>query len=235
MEVIHARNIEELKTIIEPQLSPADWNGEPADWVQWHALVATVPTPEPAASLQRMSAVDAANPTAPIDPARPVLVERGEGAFDLEAWKPAALAAAFGALPLRVNGSNNDGVPVTIPANVFLSYFELQQTTDAGGNVANADIFTIAVFDQQVFDLRTAVATTTAHAAHELYSPPAIPALGLAGCTRRLLERMPPSLRQDTRWLLLGPARSGTSLHTDPKNTSAWNTVCHGVKRWAIM
>lgn len=42
------------------------------------------------------------------------------------------------------------------------------------------------------------------------------------------------SKRPDYRWLIIGPARSGSTFHVDPNATSAWNAVIKGEKKWLL-
>lgn len=40
--------------------------------------------------------------------------------------------------------------------------------------------------------------------------------------------------RPNDRWLIVGPARSGSTFHKDPNGTSAWNAVIRGSKYWLM-
>ena len=40
--------------------------------------------------------------------------------------------------------------------------------------------------------------------------------------------------RPDSKWLIIGPARSGSTYHKDPNATSAWNAVVRGSKYWIM-
>ena len=78
---------------------------------------------------------------------------------------------------------------------------------------------------------RTVLGPRSIGALDTLYAPPA----ALHSCRARLLERLPPALRPRTRWLLIGPARSGdAALRRGPSGAASWSTACCGApSRWA--
>ncbi|WP_181427866.1 cupin-like domain-containing protein [Pseudomonas mosselii] len=47
-----------------------------------------------------------------------------------------------------------------------------------------------------------------------------------------LESKLPEHLRPQWRWMFIGPTGSGTHLHVDVLDTSAWNVVITGRKRW---
>jgi hypothetical protein len=61
------------------------------------------------------------------------------------------------------------------------------------------------------------------------YAPPPDHVFGLD-----LFSLLPAKSRPDWRWLIAGPARSGSTFHVDPNATSAWNAVVSGTKRWVM-
>lgn len=53
--------------------------------------------------------------------------------------------------------------------------------------------------------------------------------------TRADLLSLMGDARPDYRWLIAGPARSGSGWHKDPNMTSAWNAVMQGSKYWMML
>lgn len=49
-----------------------------------------------------------------------------------------------------------------------------------------------------------------------------------------LFNYLPKPHRPHHRWLIAGPTRSGSTFHTDPNCTSAWNSVLIGRKKWIL-
>lgn len=53
-------------------------------------------------------------------------------------------------------------------------------------------------------------------------------------CFDQDLFKLLGSDRPDHRWLIMGPARSGSTFHKDPNGTCAWNAVVTGSKLWIM-
>ena len=47
-----------------------------------------------------------------------------------------------------------------------------------------------------------------------------------------LFQALGSQARPDYRWLIVGPARSGSIFHVDPNQTNAWNVSIRGRKKW---
>jgi len=144
----------------------------------------------------------------------------------MEAWPAAAqggdrqwtwpgLRRRLGGHRFKV-GSDDDGFAVRLSLEHFLSYLD---DPVAGASCDDSPLY---VFDGTFGEKEGSKALL------EDFSVPAYFAedlLALAGNKKR-----PPF-----RWVVFGPARSGSSLHIDPLATSAWNALLVGTKRWALL
>lgn len=91
--------------------------------------------------------------------------------------------------------------------------------------VDNNDESPLYLFDH-AFAEKMQLATDSSKGEALDYTPPA--------CFGPDLFTLLGSDRPHHRWLIIGPARSGSTFHKDPNNTSAWNAVITGSKYWLM-
>ncbi|PQE19928.1 F-box and domain protein [Rutstroemia sp. NJR-2017a BVV2] len=68
----------------------------------------------------------------------------------------------------------------------------------------------------------------------DLLSSSSSPAYQIPSCFGEDLFTVLGADRPDDKWLIVGPARSGSTYHKDPNATSAWNAVLRGSKYWIM-
>lgn len=180
-------------------------------------------------------------------PCRPVLIT---GALDGKRWPILAKWGSCGDRPRRpaIDESNDKLTkqsfrvgPVDMVFDDFLRYSELQaeesplylfdckfvertapaQTTDSAGS------------SNPTSTTKEAAANVSTMAPDHLYQTPKYFANTEHHPHRDLFECMG-GQRPDYRWLIVGPARSGSKWHIDPNSTHAWNAVVSGSKRWLM-
>mmetsp|Transcript_62467 Transcript_62467/g.163975 ORF Transcript_62467/g.163975 Transcript_62467/m.163975 type:complete len:406 (-) Transcript_62467:31-1248(-) len=156
---------------------------------------------------------------AELDPSEPALLGQSALAgWELSALTLQGLRDAFPKLQLVLRGTDDEGDPVSVSCAAFVRYMLDQDDAEL------ADEEPLAVFDADVL--------YDCEALSALYQIPDVERLDFRV---GLLERLPQVLQPPLRWLILGPTRSGTSLHQDPPGTCAWNVVTHGRKRWVLL
>ena len=108
-------------------------------------------------------------------------------------------------------GDHDDGTVLRAKLKVFLQYLETNK--DDSPLYLFEDSIQRCPVSKQILSLYR----VPPHFAHDL-----------------LLASMPEDHIPPYNWLLIGPKRSGTRMHLDPRSTSAWNMSVTGRKRWVL-
>lgn len=111
-------------------------------------------------------------------------------------------------------GSDDDGYAVRLKMRYFADY-----ALDPGS--AGADDSPLYIFDGTFGDRDES---------KELLRDYCVPSY----FSEDLFQHVGGDRRPPYRWVVFGPARSGSSLHIDPLGTSAWNALLQGHKRWCL-
>ncbi|KAJ9473416.1 Bifunctional arginine demethylase and lysyl-hydroxylase PSR [Diplonema papillatum] len=123
-------------------------------------------------------------------------------------WSYSGLLKSFGEEKFKV-GKDDHGTTLKLKLKTYMKYVE-RQTDDS---------------PLYVFDSNLGGKAVKAQIASSYTVPRYFPD-DMFAC----LDDRPPY-----RWFLAGPKRSGTCVHIDPLQTSAWNTLLVGRKKWAFL
>ena len=107
-------------------------------------------------------------------------------------------------------GKDDEGYPIRIPIRQYVHYAS-----------QNKDDSPVYLFESQVAADKVISTMLKTYARPEWFR-------------NDFFDHCNANRRPPHRWLCVGPERSGTTMHTDPLNTNAWNTVIAGRKLWIV-
>ncbi|CAE8617030.1 unnamed protein product [Polarella glacialis] len=141
---------------------------------------------------------------------RPVIVEGACSDWPaMSRWSTEALDERFRHVDFKV-GKTDKGKNINLKMKYFLDYMKHQQDDNP----------------LYLFETKVDENNTMRHLLDDFDHPDLFP--------HDWFGLMNDEARPPHRWWAIGPKRSGTTVHTDPLGTSAWNAVSHGVKRWVL-
>ncbi|GMH99196.1 hypothetical protein TrVE_jg10260 [Triparma verrucosa] len=122
-------------------------------------------------------------------------------------WDLSSLSSSFPKAKLKC-GEDDDGEVLRVSLKDFNRYVN-----------SNLDDSPLYIFDSRILEQNSTIRSG--------YSTPSY-------FSSDLWSNLKESKRPPYKWFLIAPERSGTTIHTDPLETSAWNTVITGKKRWVL-
>lgn len=124
-------------------------------------------------------------------------------------WTFSQLKARYGDCLFKC-GEDDDGYKIKMKMKYFLQY-----------TVRNQDDSPLYIFDSNFYGNKDT---------KDMMDDFSVPKY----FTEDLFKLTGEHKRPPYRWFLIGPERSGTTVHIDPLGTSAWNTSLSGRKRWVL-
>lgn len=134
-------------------------------------------------------------------------------------WSLNELRKVYGECRLKC-GEDDDGYPLKVKLKHFMRYLASDDKELGGARCDDSPLYVFASGIEESKDLTVRQFLNDFQVPH-IFSEDLFHMIGE--------KRRPPY-----RWVLVGPERSGTTIHIDPLGTSAWNTLVRGRKLWAL-
>jgi len=130
-------------------------------------------------------------------------------------WGSRRLRQAFGERVFKC-GEDDDGYSIKVKLKHFIRY--LNSDEEDGAMLDDSPLY--------IFDSHFDEDPVSKQLLREYFVP--------SFFNEDLFQYVGEKRRPPYRWILVGPARSGSSVHIDPLGTSAWNTLIRGHKLWTL-